>query len=222
MAGFVRARPARRDGDPRCRRRRSAALHGAGARVRRGERDRRPRRAPRPPRLPARPARGAAAARGGRPPDDRGRDGLRPAGVRADRGRAGRPAAHEAEGVQRRPQLRARRVPRHLRRRGPPGARPAAPGRRRVPGRAAGADLPAGAAVVLERRRERPDAVLHARVRPLVRPDAGRASPRCTCRSRSAARPTTSASTPLRASARGIRTTSPRTPTSASAWPPRA
>ncbi len=35
-------------------------------------------------------------------------------------------------------------------------------------------DLPAGAAVVLERRRERADAVLHPRVRALVRPDAGR------------------------------------------------
>ncbi len=153
---------------------RAAALHRAGAGVRRGERDRRPGRAPRPSRLPARPARGAAAARGGRPADDRGRDGLGSAGVRAHRRRAGRPAAHEAEGVQRRAQLRARRVPRHLRRRGPPGARPAAQGCRRVPGRAAGDDLPAGPAVVLERGRERPDAVLHARVRALVRPDAGR------------------------------------------------
>ena len=79
--------------------------------------------------------------------DHRGRHGIGPAGVRAHRRGARRPAADQAEGVQRRPQLRARRVSRHLRRRGPARRRTscARPWRRSVPRRRE-IDLPAGAA----------------------------------------------------------------------------
>ena len=132
------ARAPRRGRGARRARQRAAALHRAGARVRRGERDRRPGRAPRPPRLPARPARGAAAARGGRPADDRGRHGIGPARrscascVVPDGQPRTKPKACNVG-----PQLRARRVPRHLRRRGPARARTscARPSRRSAPHR---------------------------------------------------------------------------------------
>ena len=66
-------------------------------------------------------------------------------------------------------------------------------GDRRVPERRRADGLRAGGAELLERGRELPDPDVHPRVLVLVRLHAARARPRWTCRSRSAARPTTSA-----------------------------
>ena len=162
---------------------------------------------PRPARLPEGEARDLAPARSRRRRDPPGRHGRPPAGDRHDRHRPARPPADEAEGVQRRALPRPRRVPRHLRRRGPAGP-PAAEGRgRRVPPERRAQRLRAGRAQLLQRRGERAHPALHARVLVLVRLHAARASKRCTCRSRSAARRTTSAPKPSDSSAAGTRST---------------
>ena len=73
--------------------------------------------------------------------------------------------------------LRARRVPRDLRRRGPARAGPAPQGRRHVPrGRRRTLACVQAPAELLQRARERAHAHVHARVLALVRPDARRAS----------------------------------------------
>ena len=201
---------------------RAAALHGARAGVPRGEHRRRPDRAPAPPRLPAREARDPAPHGGGRPRDDRGRAVGRPARHRALHPHPRRRAEDQAARLQRRPVLRPRRVRGHLRRRGPPEA---AQLRDAVAAfRQGGDDLVCvqAAAELLQRPPERAHAHVHARVLVLVRLHAARASTGSGCRSRSAARPTTSAPTGCAASAAGTRSTSPRTPTWACGRRPRA
>ena len=200
---------------------RAAALHGARAGLPRGEHRRRPDRAPAPARLSAREARDPAPDGGGRPRDDRGRPRRRSARHGALHPDPRRRAEDQAARLQRRPLLRPRRVRGHLRRRGPARVRPAPRCGRRLPGGRRRPRLRAGAAELLQRPPERAHAHVHARVQLLVRLHAARASTGSACRSRSAARPTTSAPTGCAASAAGTPSTSPRTPTWACAPRPR-
>ena len=154
---------------------------------------------------------------------DRRGQGRAPARARALRRRPAGRSADQAQGVQRRARARRRRVPRDLRRRGPSGAEPAPRGRgalRRDPRRRR---VPPGAAQLLQRARERPrrgmftleysfwfDYMLPGldamRAPDPARWDVEPLPGRRRCAS----------------SARGTRTTSPRTPTSACAPRPRA
>ena len=133
--------------------------------------------------------------------------------------RAAGPPADQAQGVQRGPVLRSRRVPGDLRRRGQARTRPAEEGGDRVPARWRPARVRAGGAELLER--------LRTTGSPGCSPWSTRSgsttcspgSTGCACRSRSAARRTTSGPAACACSAAGTRSTSPRTPTSASAPP---
>ena len=89
-------------------------------------------------------------------------------------------------------------------------------GRDRLPNGGDRPRLRAGRAQLLQRSRELADADVHARVLVLVRLHAARPRRAWACRSRSAARPTTSAPTACANWAAGTRSTSPRTPISAS------
>ena len=175
------------------------------------------------PRLPEREARDPPAARGGRRRDDRGARGAAkpPANVHV-RDRARRHAEDEAEGVQRRPVLRPRRVPRDLRRRGPPGSRPAEEGGRRVP-HAAATDWSAcrpRSTTATPRRTSltRMFTLEYSFWFDYMLPGPRRAAPADPARRHVEPLPHRRAAT---SSAAGTRSTSPRTPTSASG-PPRS
>ena len=111
---------------------------------------------------------------------------------------------------------------RDLRRRGPAGARSAAQGGGDLPPAAAGSRLPAMPAQLLQRRRELARAHVHARLFALVRSHAAGARAASTFRSRSAAPPIISRSRSCANCAAGTRSTSPRTPISASGCTRRA
>ena len=126
-----------------------------------------------------------------------------------------RRAAHQAEGAQRRAAFRARHLHRRLRRRGPAGARPASPRAGRLRRRRRPARLRAGAADHRQHRRQLARRACSPPNMPACSTCSCRASRRCGCRCRSAARRTISAPPCCARSAAGTRTTSPRTPISA-------
>lgn len=131
--------------------------------------------------------------------------------------RAAGPPADQAQGVQRGPVLRPRRVPGDLRRRGQARTRPSEEGRDRVPARRRPARVRAGGAELLERHGQLAHPDVHRRVLVLVRLHASRARPAAPAHP--ARRHVEPLPDPRPAHARwlGPRSTSPRTPTSASA-----
>src|SRR6185437_7786855 len=132
---------------------------------------------PAPARLSARPSRCKIRRRGRRSRDRGGRRGARgPRSVRSHP-RSGGPSTHQAQGMQLRLELRARRIHRHLRRRGPTGARPVAQGGRRIPRFAGEYRLPPGQAQFFQRARKRPDQIVRAGLCIVVRRAASGARP---------------------------------------------
>ena len=118
---------------------------------------------------PAGQARDLPGAGGRRHRDPGGGAGAGAARQLPHAGGAGPGAAHQAQGLELRPAVRARRLRRGLRRRGPAAARPAAPRLGGVPARAAGARLPAGAAQHLQSPAELVHPPVHHRIFRAVR-----------------------------------------------------
>ncbi len=139
-----------------------------------------------------------------------------------DHHRAALRAADQAEGLQFRAALRARRISGRLRRRGPAGARSAAQGGGDLPPLAAEHRLPAMPPQLLQRAAKTGSRACSRSTMRCGSTRCCRASSGSACRFRSAARPIISASTCCANCTPGIRSTSPRTPISASASDKRA